>query len=236
MLQCESYFNRIGHARTFTLPLASAAATRGHAIGRVRRRTIPPGTAHSCGAKLMGPHHSRADFAAALATLSDRQRAALRLVARGHDSKTIAPQFGKSHHTIHKDLERAMNALGARDRFEAARWVVDFEGDRYEAFVYEPQSLPYPSKTSTLASSEMTGSDPPGSSVNEERAQFTFATAASSNGATTSGADGQIRNRLHPWQLVAIAIAGAVAVVVVLAGMLAVSNELQPLLIRIFSG
>ncbi|HSX57368.1 MAG TPA: helix-turn-helix transcriptional regulator, partial [Sphingomonas sp.] len=83
--------------------------------------------------RLMGPHHDPASFAAALAKLSERQRAALRLVARGHDSKTIAPQFGRSHHTIHKDLERAMNLLGARDRFEAARWLVDFEGERYEA-------------------------------------------------------------------------------------------------------
>ncbi len=183
----------------------------------------------------MGPHHSPAAFAAALATLSERQRAALRLVARGHDSKTIAPLFGKSHHTIHKDLERALNVLGARDRFEAARWLVDFEDQGYEPFVDEPQGLPPSAQTGTLAMSEVTGSDPPGSSVNEERAQFTFTTARFT-GTMASGADRQIRNRLHPWQLIAIAIAGAVAVVVVLAGMLSVSNELQPLLIRIFSG
>lgn len=185
----------------------------------------------------MAPGWTPERFATALAALSDRQRQALRLVARGHDSKTIAPRFGKSHHTIHKDLEHAKTALAARDRFEAARWLVDFEAQNYEAFVYEPQALPAGEKSGILSSSEAMGTISSGSSIAEERAQFAFDSIGAAAGAMAPpGAEVQIRNRLQPWQLAAIAIAGAVAAVVMLAGMLAVFDRLQPLIARIFTG
>lgn len=185
----------------------------------------------------MAPGWTHERFVAALATLTERQRQALRLVARGHDSKTIAPQFGKSHHTIHKDLEHAKTALAARSRFEAARWLVDFEALNYEAFVYEPQSLPVREKPGNLSSSEVMRTVSSGSSIAEERAQFAFDGIGDTAGAMAPhGADVQIRNRLQPWQLAALAIAGAVAAVVMLAGMLAVFDRLQPLIARIFTG
>lgn len=185
----------------------------------------------------MAPGWTREQFAKAIAALTERQRQALRMVARGHDSKTIGPQFGKSHHTIHKDLEHAKTALGARDRFEAARWLVDFEGQHYEGFVYEPRPLPPFEKPGKLVLSEAMGASASGSSIAEERAQFAFDGIGDTiSAAARPEAEVRIRNRLRPWQLVAIAIAGAVAVVVMLAGMLAVFDRLQPLIARIFTG
>lgn len=185
----------------------------------------------------MAPGWTPAQFAKAIASLSERQQQALRMVARGHDSKTIAPCFGKSHHTIHKDLERAKAVLGARDRFEAARWLVDFEGQRYEAFVYEPKPLFTASQSGNLEASEAMGITSSASSIAEERAEFAFGHIgdAAREAARPEG-DAWIRNRLRPWQLVALAIAGALAAVTMLAGMLAVFDRLQPLIARIFTG
>ncbi len=75
----------------------------------------------------------------ALERLTERQKACLRLVRRGQDSKTIARELGISHHTVNKAVEAAMATLGASDRFRAAEILRQREGrDDYEAFVYEP--------------------------------------------------------------------------------------------------
>lgn len=172
----------------------------------------------------------------AIASLSERQRVALRMTARGHESKTIAPVVERSRFTIDKDLEKAMAILGARDRHEAARWLVDHEADRYEPFVYEPQALPPPQQSGNLIGSEAMQHPPPGSRVGEERAQFAFSDIGhDSGGMRQPGETEQGRNRLPGWQLIALAIAGAIAVVVMLAGMLAVSGGLQTLFVRAFS-
>jgi DNA-binding CsgD family transcriptional regulator len=53
--------------------------------------------------------------------LTDRERDCLRLVARGNSSKDIAGELGISHHTVDLHLKRAMKALGAATRRDAAR-------------------------------------------------------------------------------------------------------------------
>jgi len=75
----------------------------------------------------------------AVERLTEKQKACLRLVRRGQDSKTIARELGISHHTVNKAVEAAMATLNVSDRFKAAEILRLREGrDDYEAFVYEP--------------------------------------------------------------------------------------------------
>lgn len=172
---------------------------------------------------------------AAIASLTERQRLELRMTARGHESKTIAPVVERSQYTVDKDLEKAMAILGARSRFEAARWLVDYEDGRYESLVYEPQGLPPPSQSGNLAAS-VAMQQPPGSGVGEERTVFAFSDIGGDAGRLREpGGIEQGRNRLPAWQLFGLAIAGAIAAVVVLAGMLAISGGIQTLFVRAFS-
>ena len=76
--------------------------------------------------------------AANIRSLSDAQRAYLRLVAQGLTSKQIAHKLGGSHHTVNAEIGIAMRVLGARSRQEAARILVRSE----EAVSYEPSYEP----------------------------------------------------------------------------------------------
>lgn len=60
--------------------------------------------------------------------LTEPQRACLRLVATHHNSKEIAHLLGVSPSAVDKRIERAVQILGARSRFAAARTLAAMEG------------------------------------------------------------------------------------------------------------
>ena len=59
--------------------------------------------------------------------LTEPQRACLRLVATHHNSKEIAHLLGVSPSAVDKRIERAVQVLGARSRFAAARALASVE-------------------------------------------------------------------------------------------------------------
>lgn len=70
--------------------------------------------------------------------LTEPQREALRLVARGFESKEIARILGISPYAVDTRVTRAVRILGANGRKEAARQFAAFEETTYEPLVYEP--------------------------------------------------------------------------------------------------
>lgn len=71
--------------------------------------------------------------------LTEAQRACLRLVLTRRNSKEIAQVLNISPHSVDKRIERAVAALGAASRFDAARRLADHEGGQtYEPIAYEP--------------------------------------------------------------------------------------------------
>ncbi len=70
--------------------------------------------------------------------LNDGQRDCLRLVLAHLTSKEIARELGVSPHTVDQRLRTAMRILDAQSRFEAARILAAFEGDRpYQPLIYQ---------------------------------------------------------------------------------------------------
>jgi DNA-binding NarL/FixJ family response regulator len=61
--------------------------------------------------------------AAGEATLTDREREVLRLVARGLANKQIARHLGIAERTVKAHLTSAFQRIGATDRTQAALWV-----------------------------------------------------------------------------------------------------------------
>ncbi|WP_174285804.1 sigma factor-like helix-turn-helix DNA-binding protein [Sphingomonas bacterium] len=70
-------------------------------------------------------------------SLTEPQRACLRLVATHHNSKEIAHLLGVSPSAVDKRIERAVQILGARSRFAAARALAMTEGTPFA----EPESV-----------------------------------------------------------------------------------------------
>ncbi len=73
--------------------------------------------------------------------LTDRERACLRLVARGRSSKEIAAELGISHHTVDLYLKRTIKSLGATDRRDAARQLENYEISGNQGLVTQPPEL-----------------------------------------------------------------------------------------------
>lgn len=73
--------------------------------------------------------------------LSPKQIAVLRLVYCNLTSKEIGRQKGVSSYAVDALIERAMQRLGAANRMEAARWVMQHIPGPYERFVYEVQPV-----------------------------------------------------------------------------------------------
>lgn len=82
--------------------------------------------------------------------VTEPQRECLRLVLTRRNSKEIAQALGISSHTVDKRLERAIAALGATSRFDAARILAEHEGGvssgrspgtPYEPFVYQSPDI-----------------------------------------------------------------------------------------------
>jgi DNA-binding CsgD family transcriptional regulator len=81
---------------------------------------------------------------AAFDRLTEPQREALRLVARGFESKEIARVLGISPYAVDTRVTRAVRILGATGRKEAARQLAAFEETTYEPLVYEPSYADIP--------------------------------------------------------------------------------------------
>jgi DNA-binding CsgD family transcriptional regulator len=63
-----------------------------------------------------------------LTTLTGRERAALRLLAVGHDAKSIAAALDISVHAVNERLRKARQKLGVSSSREAARRLIAAEG------------------------------------------------------------------------------------------------------------
>lgn len=71
-----------------------------------------------------------AALAERLKSLSARERDCLRLILENHTSKEVGRQLGISHTSVDTHVRRARAKLGLRDRYEAARLLADWEGER----------------------------------------------------------------------------------------------------------
>lgn len=81
----------------------------------------------------------------AVASLDDNQRACLRLVAQGYTSKQIAQRTSLTPGTVDQYVYRATVALGAKDRREAARILVEAEKNaQFKQFELKPEPLVEP--------------------------------------------------------------------------------------------
>lgn len=82
-------------------------------------------------------------------SLSESQRACLRLVGRGMSSKEIAIETGLSPATVDTYLKGAMSRLGALNRREAARILTSWEQSQQLGSL--PEGLPGQAPTRQLA-------------------------------------------------------------------------------------
>ncbi|WP_168371689.1 helix-turn-helix domain-containing protein [Sphingomonas sp. Leaf357] len=93
--------------------------------------------------------------------VTEPQRECLRLVLTRRNSKEIALALGISPHTVDKRLERAIAAIGATSRFDAARMLGEYEGAppapapaAYEPFVYQSPDIVPPAQSDMIGVSE----------------------------------------------------------------------------------
>ncbi|WAC60266.1 DUF4019 domain-containing protein [Brevundimonas sp. SL130] len=78
----------------------------------------------------------------ALESLSEREKETLRLLARGHDAKSVARHLDLSVHSVNERLRSARNKLGLSSSRAAARRLVEAEaGGASEAHVARPEFL-----------------------------------------------------------------------------------------------
>lgn len=99
-------------------------------------------------------------------SLTEKEKETLRLIVRGHDAKSIARSLDLSVHTINERLRDARRKMAVSSSREAARLLLDVEGDAPVAA--PPENL-----------GDMTLGDVPGGPVEEQE-------AASANGAGRS--------------------------------------------------
>lgn len=69
---------------------------------------------------------------AGLDALTEKEKAALRLLLRGHDAKSSARELGLSVHTVNERLREARRKLGVTNSREAARRLLAEEGGAAE--------------------------------------------------------------------------------------------------------
>lgn len=62
-------------------------------------------------------------------TLTEREKETLRLLASGHDAKSVATHLGLSVHTVNERLRVARRKLGVSSSRAAARWLIEAEQD-----------------------------------------------------------------------------------------------------------
>lgn len=98
------------------------------------------------------------DAAERVGNLTDGQRDCLRLVYAHMTSKDIARALGVSPHTVDMRLRTAMKTLGVASRIEAARALVDVEGE-YQPLIYQAPDVAGGADVATLGSPASTTSD-----------------------------------------------------------------------------
>ncbi len=77
-----------------------------------------------------------------ISKLTDKQKACLRLVAQGYNTKHIARQLDVSAHSVDQRIRNALRILGVDDRFSAARLLAQAEADpTYQRLIYQPEDL-----------------------------------------------------------------------------------------------
>jgi len=111
-----------------------------------------------------------------LSELSEGQKSCLRLVARGMSSKEIARATGLSHYTVDTYIKRALPVIGASNRRDAARIVINSEqsqkiGPPSESVVFQSDSAilnsGFSHRSSDIALSGMFGLPKIGGEVND---------------------------------------------------------------------
>tara|TARA_R110000868_G_scaffold123031_15_gene326015 strand:- start:686 stop:1291 length:606 start_codon:yes stop_codon:yes gene_type:complete len=86
-----------------------------------------------------------------IAKLSDVQKQCLRLAASGRSSKEIAPEVGLSHQTVDQYIHRARVTLGAENRRDAARILMDAESAQpFKQFELKPSRLDDPQNSAIV--------------------------------------------------------------------------------------
>lgn len=91
--------------------------------------------------------------------LTEPQRECLRLVARQYNTKEIAGRLGVSPSAVDKRIERAVQLLEARSRFDAARMLARHEADAAsDPLPWQPFDVP--TIASPAASSAQDGRGP----------------------------------------------------------------------------
>jgi len=90
-----------------------------------------------------------------IAQLTDMQKRCLRLVAANRTSKEIAIEVGLTPMTVDQYLSRATAQLGAANRREAARILLeDDDQSAFRQFEFKPADLAGPQKSPNLELSE----------------------------------------------------------------------------------
>lgn len=126
------------------------------------------------------PHaNARADAAALgfvsdlVAQLTDGQRDCLRLVYRHMTSKDIARALDISPHTVDMRLRTAMKTLAVASRIDAARLLVESEGENngYQPLIYQSSDVARSTGAVTIAS--------PVSATHEDNADQLFSPRSS---------------------------------------------------------
>lgn len=74
-------------------------------------------------------------MAEGLQALTDKEKETLRLIVRGHDAKSMANELSLSVHTINERLRVARRKLSVTSSREAARLLLESEGEPYEKIV-----------------------------------------------------------------------------------------------------
>lgn len=87
--------------------------------------------------------------------LTEKEKQTLRLIVRGHDAKSMARHLGLSVHTVNERLRDARRKLEVSSSREAARLVLDREGEA-------PEKLGDKTIGEAAGSQAVTGSDVPG--------------------------------------------------------------------------
>lgn len=95
-----------------------------------------------------------------IAQLSDTQKACLRLVAVNRSSKEIAQATGLSHQTVDQYISRAAATLGASNRRDAARKLVELESEQFSKSEFKVDTVAATKKSPIKAGSTGQGYTP----------------------------------------------------------------------------
>lgn len=125
----------------------------------ILRATLAYDRTNTVDVPVQSPHSMRRDHVARslvndlVAQLTDGQRDCLRLVYRHMTSKDIARALDISPHTVDMRLRTAMKTLAVASRIDAARVLVDAEGqsDVYQSLIYQSPDVADDADTVTMA-------------------------------------------------------------------------------------